>query len=105
MKSPRAFRVETTWSPAEKKIARTAFDSAFQRQCATIADKAKRMMATTSPPGGIWEVHDYLSRERKKIDQTYDYRYSVLISVFAGLLREEPLSHLTFVLDIIRSHS
>ncbi len=88
MKSPKAFRVEAAWSPAEKKIARTAFDAAFQRQCATIAEKAKRMIATASPPNGIWEVHDTLSSERKKVDLTYDYRYSVLISVLAGLLRE-----------------
>jgi hypothetical protein len=88
MKSPTAFRIETTWSEAEKKIARKAFDRAFERQCATITEKAKQMLATSSPPRGVWQVHDYLSRERKKVDQTYDYRYSVLISVFAGLLRQ-----------------
>jgi hypothetical protein len=87
MKSPMAFRIETTWSGAEKKVARKAFDRAFERQCATITEKAKQMLAATSPPHGIWQVHDYLSRERKKVDQTYDYRYSVLISVFAQLLR------------------
>jgi hypothetical protein len=88
MKSPMAFRIESTWSGAEKKIARKAFDRAFERQCATITEKAQQMLATTSPPHGIWQVHDYLSRERKKVDQTYDYRYSVLISVFAQLLRQ-----------------
>lgn len=88
MKSPMAVRIETTWSEAEKKIARQAFDRAFERQCDTITEKAKRMLATSSPPHGIWQVHDYLSRERKKVDRTYDYRYSVLISVFADLLRQ-----------------
>ena len=88
MKSPMAVRIETTWSEAEKKIARKAFDRAFERQCTTITEKAKRMLATSSPPHGIWQVHDYLSRERKKVGQTYDYRYSVLISVFAELLRQ-----------------
>jgi hypothetical protein len=88
MKSPTAFRIETTWSTAEKKIAHKAFDEAFQRQCATIAAKAKQMLATAAPPYGIWKLHDYLSRERKKVDQTYDYRYSVLISVFGSLLHQ-----------------
>ena len=88
MKSPMAVRIETTWSEAEKKIARKAFDRAFERQCGTITEEAKRMLATSSPPHGIWQVHDYLSRERRKVDQTYDYRYSVLISVFANLLRQ-----------------
>jgi len=88
MKSPMAVRIETTWSEAEKKIARKAFDRAFERQCETITEKAKRMLAASSPQHGIWQVHDYLSRERKKVDQTYDYRYSVLISVLAELLRQ-----------------
>jgi hypothetical protein len=73
MKSPMAVRIETTWSEAEKKIARKAFDRAFEKQCDTITEEAKRMLATSSPPHGIWQVHDYLSRERKKVDHTYDY--------------------------------
>ena len=88
MKSPTAVRIETTWSDTEKKIARKVFDRAFERQCASITEKAKQMLATASPPRGVWEVHDYLSTERKKVDETYDYRYSVLISVFANLLRQ-----------------
>lgn len=88
MKSPNAFRVEVDWSPSEKKIARKAYEAAFLRQCTTITQKAKKMFDSSSPPDGIWRLHDYLSRERKKVDLKYDYRYSVLISVFAQLLRE-----------------
>ncbi len=88
MKSPTAFRIETGWSPAEKKIARKAFDAALKRQCSAITARAKEMLAASAPPYGIWKLHDYLSRERKKVDQRYDYRYSVLISVFAELLRD-----------------
>jgi hypothetical protein len=86
MKSPYAFRIETTWSHGEKKIARKAFDAAFERQCASITAKAKQMLANASPPYGIWKLHDYLSSERKKVDLTYDYRYSVLLSIFGRLL-------------------
>ena len=88
MKSPTAFQVEAKWSPAEKKIARQAYQAAFLRQCATITERAKRMFESSSPPDGIWRLHDYLSRERRKVDLKYDYRYSVLISVFAQLLSE-----------------
>ena len=88
MKSPTAFRVEATWTTAEKKTAHQAFDAAFLRQCTAITEKAQRMLARSSPPYGVWKLHDYLSRERKKVDQRYDYRYSVLISVFAELLRD-----------------
>ena len=92
MKSPSAFPVEAKWSPAEKKVARKAYDAAFYRQCAAITEKAKQMLASSSPPYGVWKLHDYLSRERRKVDLRYDYRYSVLISVLAALLREKWLS-------------
>ena len=88
MKSPTAFEVDGVWSTAEKKAAHKAFDAAFLRQCTAVTEKAKRMLAASSPPYGVWKLHDYLSRERKKVDRRYDYRYSVLISVFAELLRD-----------------
>lgn len=88
MKSPTAFAVEAKWSQAERKIARKAYQAAFLRQCTIITERAKRMLASSSPPDGVWRLHDYLSRERRKVDMKYDYRYSVLISVFAQLLRE-----------------
>jgi hypothetical protein len=40
------------------------------------------------PPSVIWDLHDYLSRERKAVDNTFDYRYSVLLDVFGTFLRE-----------------
>jgi hypothetical protein len=88
MKSPTVFRVESSWTPAERKVARRAFRAAYTKQCATIAETAKRMLAPPTPPEEIWQLHNYLSRERKNVDLKYDYRYSVLISVFAQLLRE-----------------
>ena len=33
-------------------------------------------------------IHDFLTEELKKIEDKYDYRYSVLIFVFARLLKE-----------------
>jgi hypothetical protein len=33
-------------------------------------------------------LHDFLSARRHEIDGKYDYRYSVLIFVFAGLVKE-----------------
>jgi hypothetical protein len=36
----------------------------------------------------LWELEDYLSESRKKINGKYDYRYSTLPIVFGQLLRE-----------------
>jgi hypothetical protein len=36
----------------------------------------------------IWELHNYLSERREQVDSKYDYRYSVLLNVFAALIME-----------------
>lgn len=88
MRSAQWFTDEFTWSAAEKKTARKAFDQAYQQKCRDIASEVKKMVARLSTPSDLWEIHDYLSEQRKTVDQTFDYRYSVLISVFGHLLRE-----------------
>lgn len=85
-------REEVRWSAAEKKIARRAFDQAYRRQCAAIRANAKKMLATASAPSDMWKVHDYLSVQRRATDKIYDYRYSVLLTVFARLLKEKWLN-------------
>ena len=84
----RTYPDEVTWSATEKKIARKAFNQAYRRQCETILAQLKKMIARAAEPADIWKVHDYLSIQRKRTDQKYDYRYSVLLQVFARLLRE-----------------
>jgi hypothetical protein len=85
-------REEVRWSAAEKKIARRVFDEAYQRQCAAILSKAKKMLATASVSSDLWKAHDYLSVQRRTTDKIYDYRYSVLLAVFARLLDEKWLN-------------
>lgn len=86
MESTWQFADEPTWTPSEKKTARRAFDGAFERHCATIAEEARRMLGAA--PCEIWRVHDYLSEQREAVDRIYDYRYSVLLYVFARLIRD-----------------
>jgi hypothetical protein len=88
MDSAESFRDQITWTAAEKRLARQIFDRAFQKQCASIASEAKKMIASASVPSDIWRVHDYLSQQRRAVDRLYDYRYSVLLHVFARLLGE-----------------
>ena len=83
------------WSPAEKKIARQAFDRALQREFEAVIRETKRLAAAIQQPDDLWELEDYLRQRRKAIDS----RYSVLLFVFAdlirtGRLREEELQGL-----------
>ena len=79
---------EETWTAAEKKTARRAFDKAFERHCATIAKEARRMLDNATAPSDIWRVEEYLSEHRKTVDRIYDYRYSRLLLVFSRLMQD-----------------
>ena len=81
-----------SWTAAEKKIARTAFDLALGRELASVRRGIESMLAVSPDVDAVWRVHDYLSDKRREIDTKYDYRYSVLLSVFARLVREGWLS-------------
>lgn len=77
------------WSETEKKTARRAFDCGLKREYAAILEKLKSLAVTAEKPQDIWYIHDYLTEQRKAIDEKYDYRYSQLIWVFGRLLREK----------------
>ena len=80
--------LDLDWSHGEKTAARAAFDAAFERECGAIRREAEKMLQRCSEPSDVWRVHDYLSEKRLEIDRKYDYRYSVLISVFGRLLAQ-----------------
>jgi hypothetical protein len=76
------------WSKSEKEIARRAFDLAYVHECKAIEEELRKRVANLHDPKGLWSLHPYLSEQGRDIDRKYDYRYSVLISVFARLLDE-----------------
>jgi hypothetical protein len=54
----------------------------------TVYEKARKFKEGSD----VWRLHDYITRKRREVDRKYDYRYSVLILVFARLLREGLIS-------------
>jgi hypothetical protein len=80
------------WSPAEKAIARRAFDLALQREFDEVTEEVKRRAANIKERSALWELEDYLTLSRREIDSKYDYRYSVLPLVFARLIVENRIS-------------
>jgi hypothetical protein len=85
-------RNEMKWSPSEKSIARKVFDRALQREFAAIMEKVKQRATRLKAPSELWELERYLTKSRKEIDATYDYRYSMLPIVFGRLVREDRIS-------------
>ena len=80
------------WSNQEKVIARKVFDQALQREFAAVIAKAKQLAGKIDKPADLWKLEDYLRRSRKKIDEKYDYSYSVLPVVFASLVLDGRLT-------------
>ena len=76
------------WSKTEKKISRSAFDKAYERECADIVKNLNAKVKKIKSPKELWRVHDFLTDKREDIDEKYDYRYSKLILVFARLTKD-----------------
>ena len=80
------------WSPAEKAIARNAFDLALRRELDATIRETKDRAASLKQPSELWELEHYLTQRRKDIDRLYDYRYSMLPLIFGNLLRQGRLA-------------
>lgn len=76
------------WSSKEKKIAKAAFDKAYQNELVKIKNELSERIQNLDDLQDIWSIDNYLNQRRKEIDEKYDYRYSVLVMVFAKLLNE-----------------
>lgn len=84
------------WSPAEKAIARRAFEGALGRELQTLVDEVKKRVNEMEATSQLWELERYLGQRRREIDQIYEYKYSQLPLVFGaqirrGQLREDEL--------------
>ena len=74
------------WSTSEKKIARRAYNAAFERQCSSIAAETNRMLKRMSNPAEIWGIEEYLSERRRDVARVYHYSYSDLDIVLSRLM-------------------
>ncbi len=54
--------------------------------------ETKQRAGKLQQPSDLWELEHYLTERRQHIDRQYDYRYSVLLMVFAGLVRQGRLT-------------
>lgn len=79
---------DSDWSKIEKQIARTAFEKAYEREIQALLQDVRGGASAIVEVDDLWKLHDFLSAKRHDLDGKYDYRYSVLIFVFARLIQE-----------------
>jgi Photoprotection regulator fluorescence recovery protein len=80
--------LNTDWSDVEKNVAQTAFNKAYERELGGLMQTVREGSTQIEKPEDLWRLHDLLSAKRHEIDGKYDYRYSALMFVFAGLVKE-----------------
>jgi hypothetical protein len=83
---------DLSWSKHEKQIARAAFDQALAREAAALIEEVRARAQAITELGDLWELEEFLQEKRRALGQRYDYRYSVLLYVFADLIRAGWLS-------------
>jgi hypothetical protein len=80
------------WSDSEKQAANDVFKRAYEREVQSLMKDFQQKATQITDVEELWQLHDFLSAKRHEIDGKYDYRYSMLVFVFAELLREGWLS-------------
>jgi hypothetical protein len=84
--------IEQNWSKKEKAIARRAFENAYEKECKNLIKQIQKRASEAKDPSDIWRLNDFLTKRIKDIENKYDYRYSMLILVFARLMQERWLT-------------
>ncbi len=80
---------EIKWSETEDKIARRAFDIAYERETLALIEGVRAKASAIAKLDDLWHLNDILSSKRYEIDGKYDYSHASLIFTFAGLLQEK----------------
>ena len=80
--------IEESWSKKEKAVARRAFEDAYEKECNDLIKQIQKRANEAKDSNDIWHLHDFLNERIKEIEDKYDYRYSMLILVFARLMKE-----------------
>ncbi|BCL36167.1 hypothetical protein [Nostoc sp. MS1] len=79
---------EAEWTDTEKNIAKTAFDQAYKREIEALLKQVQQEVDSLQKLDDLWQLHDFLSARRHEIEGKYNYQYSALLFVFAGLIKD-----------------
>lgn len=79
---------DNNWSPGEEKVAQEAFNKAYEREIAALIQDAQAKAGSIAKLEDLWRLHDFLSARRHEIDGKYDFKPSVLLFVFARLVKD-----------------
>jgi hypothetical protein len=79
------------WTELEQQIARTAYDAAHGRALASLIIEIQLQAALVDTAGSLWQLHDYLSIQRHRIEGRFDFRPQPILFLFASLVKDNLL--------------
>ena len=79
------------WTELEQQIAQKAFDTANDRALASLIIEIQLQAALVDSAGALWQLHDYLSIQRHRIEGRFDFRPQAILFLFASLVKEKLL--------------
>ncbi|MCU0536981.1 MAG: hypothetical protein MUD14_24090 [Hydrococcus sp. Prado102] len=79
---------DAEWSKIEREIAQEAFERAYQREIKALIEQVREQASAIAQLEDMWHLHDFLSARRHEVDGKYDYQYSMLVFIFARLVKE-----------------
>ena len=79
------------WSELEQRIARTAFDTAQGRAITSLINEIQLQAAVVDSSVALWQLHDYLSIQRHRIEGRFDFRPQPILFLFASLVKDNLL--------------
>ncbi|MEB3160764.1 MAG: hypothetical protein VKL20_04830 [Synechocystis sp.] len=79
---------EAPWTESETQLAHTLLKKAYEREVKHLLAEVQAQASDITQVDELWELHDFLSAKRHEIDGKYDGRESVIVFVFAQLLKE-----------------
>ena len=79
------------WTELEQQIARTAYDTAHGRALASLIIEIQLQAALVDSAEALWQLHDYLSIQRHRIEGRFDFRPQPILFLFASLVKDKLL--------------
>ena len=80
------------WTDQEQLIARIAFEAAQQRALRALISEVQLRSAVIEGPESLWQLHDYLSTQRHRLEGRFDFRHQAILFLFASLVKDDLLA-------------
>lgn len=79
------------WSELEQRVARKAFDTSYGRALTSLISEVQLQAAVLDSAEALWQLHDYLSIQRHRIEGRFDFRPQAILFLFASLVQDKLL--------------